>query len=123
MPGPVAAIADIRSLLDLPAGFPFKTRADIVTSMAGAAKGVTDDEFTAGIDLLAVVTVNAEVIGVIKTAPVPGVSNAVFPNLFGDGGRIFAQVFGNFPKGFPFVQRLLNVLAVSQRKVFVIARY
>lgn len=123
VPGFIAAIADIRSFLYLFAGFPFKTRTDIVTSMAGAADGITEDELAAGIGLPAVVAMDAEVVGIVKTAPVPCIYNAVLRNLLGDGGRVFAEIFGDFPKGFPFVKRLLNVLAVSQRKVFVIARY
>lgn len=123
VPGFIAAVADIGSLLYLFAGFPFKTRTDIVASMAGTAEGITEDELAAGIGLPAVVAMDAEVVGIVKTAPVPCIYNAMLPNLLGDGGRIFAEIFGNFPKGFPFVKRLLNVLAVSQRKMFVIARY
>ena len=37
MPWLTTAIADIRSLLNLAAVFPFKTAADIVAAMAGAA--------------------------------------------------------------------------------------
>ena len=102
--GPITAITDIRSLLYLLAGFPFKTWADIVTSMAGTAKGITDDELVAGVGLLTAETVDAEVVGIVKTAPVPCVYNAVLPNLFGDSGRVFAEIFGDFPKGFPFIQ-------------------
>lgn len=84
--------------------------------MAGAAEGITEDEPAAGIRLPAVAAMDAEVVGIVKTAPVPCIYNAELRNLLGNGGRVFAETFGDFPKGFPFVKRLLNVLAVSQRK-------
>lgn len=80
-----AAIADIGSILNLAAVFPFKAAADIVAAMAGAAQGVTDDQLTAGVGFPASVPVDTEVVGIVKTAVVPRVHNAVFSNLFEDG--------------------------------------
>lgn len=122
VPGLITAIADIRSLLYLPAGFPFKPRADIVAPMAGTAKSIADNKLVAGVGLFTMVAMDTEVVGIVKTAPVPCVYNTMFPNLFGDGGGIFAEIFGNFSEGFPFIKRFFNVLAVSQRKMFVVTR-
>ena len=118
----ITAIADIRSFLYLLAGLSFKARADVVASTAGTAKGITDDELVASVGLLTTEAMDTKVVGIVKTAPVPCVYNTMLPNLFGDSGRIFAEIFGNFPKGFAFIKRFFNVLSVSQRKMFVVTR-
>ena len=85
MPGFTAAIADVRSLFCLPAVFAFKTAADVVAAVAGTAEGVTDDQLVTGIRFPSSVSVDTEVVGIIKTSAAACVNNAVFPNLFGDG--------------------------------------
>ena len=85
MPWFTAAIADVRSLFYLTAVFAFKTAADVVAAMAGTAQSVTDDQLVTGIRFPASVSVDTEVVGIIKTSAVPCVNNAVLPNLFGDG--------------------------------------
>ena len=85
MPRLTAAIADVRSLFYLVTEFTFKAAADAVATMAGTAQSVTDNQLAAGIRFPASVSVDAEVVGIIKTPAVEGVNNAVFPNLFGDG--------------------------------------
>ena len=85
MPRFAATVADVRSLFNLTAVFAFKADADVVAAVAGAAQGITDDQLVTGIRFPASVSVNTEVVGVIKTAVVPCINNAVFPDLFGDG--------------------------------------
>ena len=60
------------------------------------------------------VTVNAEVVGVIETSPVPGVYNPVAPDLFGDGGRILAKVLCYFAEGLSLIEASLDVDSVFQ---------
>ena len=83
----ITAIADIRSFLNLLAGFSFKAGADVVASMAGTAKGITDDELVASVGLLTTEAMETKVVGIVKTAPVPSVYNTMLPNLFGDSGK------------------------------------
>lgn len=73
VPGLVTAIADIRSLMDPSALFPFKITAGCIASTAGAARDVTEKESLTGIGFPAPEAMDAEVVRVIKTAPVPGV--------------------------------------------------
>ena len=65
--------------------FAFKTAADVVAAVAGTAEGIADDQLVTGIRFPAFVSVDTEVVGIIKTPAVEGVNNTVFPNLFGDG--------------------------------------
>ena len=82
--------------------------------MTWAAQGIADDEFAAGIGFLTAVTVNAEVIRIVKAAAAPGVNRSVFPDLPGDGGGVLAEVPA-------FVEGLFDELAVIQGKVFEVA--
>ena len=84
MPWFTTAIADVRSLFYLVAVFTFKTAAYVVAAVAGTAQSVTDDQFATGIRFPASVSVDTEVVGIIKASVVPRVNNAVIPNLFRD---------------------------------------
>lgn len=121
VPGLVAAVAHERGLFHAWAAFPFETRADAVALMTGAAQGIADDELAAGVGFLTAVTVNAEVIGIVKAAAVPGVNRSVFPDLPGDGGGVLTEVPGDFTERPAFVEGLFDELAVIQGKVFVVA--
>ena len=70
----------------------FKVRTAVVTDVAGAAQGITDDQLSAGVLFPASVSADTEVIGVIKAAPVPCINSAVPPDLFGYGGRILTEI-------------------------------
>ena len=85
MPRFTAAIAYIRCLFYLVTVFTFKTAADAVAAMTGTAQSVTDEQFAAGIRFPASVSVDAEVVGIVKASVVPCVDSAVVPNLFGNG--------------------------------------
>ncbi len=81
MPRFAAAIADVRGLFCLVTVFTLKTAADAVAAMAGTAQSVTDNQFAAGILFPASVSVDTEVVGIIKASVVPCVTSAVVPNL------------------------------------------
>ena len=51
--------------------------ADAVAAVAGTAQSVTDDQFAAGILFPAPVSVDTEVVGIIKASVVPCVSSTV----------------------------------------------
>ena len=42
-----------------------------IASVAGAAESIAEDEFPTGVCFFAVITMDTEVIGIIKTSPVP----------------------------------------------------
>lgn len=73
VPGLVTAVADIRSLIDPSALFPFKITAECIASAAGAARDVTEKESLTGIGFPAPEAMDAKVVRVIKTAHVPGI--------------------------------------------------
>ena len=122
MPGLAAAIADIGGLLNLPAVFPLKTWADIIAAVAGTAEGITDDQFAAGVCLLAAKTMNTEVIRVVKAPSVPGIDDPMFPDFFGDGGRVLAEIPCDFTEGLTGIEGLFNKSTVIERKMFVVTR-
>lgn len=96
----ITAIADIRSFLYLSAGLPFKTGVDIVTFMVGAVKCIIDEEFVVDIGLFTMVAMDAEVVGIVKTASVSGIYNEVFSDRIEDGRRCFAERVGYFLEGY-----------------------
>lgn len=67
----IASITDERGFLDPGAVLPFKSGTDVIASVAGAAESIAEDEFPTGVCFFAVITMDTEVIGVIKTSPVP----------------------------------------------------
>lgn len=119
----IAAVADIGAPLDPAALFPFKVGTNVVTDVAGAAQGVADDKFPAGILLPAFVSAGTEVIGVIKAAPVPGINDTVPADLFRDGGRVLTEVLCNFTERAPAVKGFLNKQPVLQSKMFMVTGY
>ena len=66
-----AAITDKRGFVYMTAFLALKAVTYIVAYMTGAAVSVTDDELAAGIRFFTAEPVDAEVIGIGKTAPVP----------------------------------------------------
>ena len=94
-----AAVADIRGLIKPVAAFPAEVRAGLVTGRAGGTFDVTQNDLAAYIGLSAVIAVYAEVVGIVKSAFVVPVAEAVVSDLFGDGGRILAEESGDVLKG------------------------
>jgi len=118
-----AAVTDIGSPFDPAAVFRFKIRTDIVADVAGTAQGVTDNQLPAGVLFPAFESADTEVIGIIKTAPVPCINNAVAQDLFRDGGGILAEILCDLTKGKLAVKRLFNKLPVFQGKMFMVSGY
>jgi len=97
------SITDIGCLIEAVTAFPYKVRTGLVTGRTGSALYITEDDLTAYVSLPAAVTVDTEVVGVIESALMIPVTKTVSPDLFGDGGRIFAQVLSDLFEGKPLV--------------------
>ena len=123
VPGSFAAIADKGSLCDAYAILFLKARTHTVTSQAGLTVDVAYLDLPAGVHLLAMEAVNTEVVRIDVAAFVIGINATIEHNLFGDRRRILAEILGYLPKRLVLVQRLLDVLAIFQGKVFVVSRY
>ena len=87
-----ASITDIRCPIETDTAFSYKVRTGLVTGRTGSALHIAEDDLTAYIGLPAAVAVDTEVVGVIESAFMVPVTEPVCPDLFGDGGRVFAQV-------------------------------
>ena len=90
-----ASITDIRSFIEAVAAFPYKIRTGLVAGRTGSTFHITEDDLTTYVSLSAAVTVDTEVVGVIESAFMVPVTEPVSPDLFGDGGRVFAQVLSD----------------------------
>ena len=97
------SVADIRCLIEAVTAFPYKVRTGLVTGRTGSALYITEDDLTAYVSLPAAVTVDTEVMGIVESAFMIPVTEPVSPDLFGDGGRVFAQVLGDLFEGKPLV--------------------
>ena len=119
----VAAIADIRGFVQPAAAFPDKIAACLVAGRAGSAFDPAEDDLATDIRFSAMVSVDAEVVGVVEGALVIPVAEAVFFDLFRNGRWVLAQETCDVLKGRSFGKRLFNVETVLQGKVFLVARY
>ena len=63
-----ASVADIRSLVQTVAAFLFEVLAGLITGRTGSAFDTAEDNLTASICFLAVIPMDTEVLGIIKSA-------------------------------------------------------
>ena len=120
---PGTAVADIRSLIKPVAAFPAEVGTGLVAGRTGGTFDVTQNDLAAYIGLSAVIAVYAEVVGIVKSAFVVPVAEAVVSDLFGDGGRILAEESGDILKGGTLVQGSFDVPAVIKGKMFLVSWY
>ena len=85
-----AAIADIRGPVQTVTAFFFKIRACLVAGGAGSTFHATENNFSTGIFLFAMVPMNAEVMGIIEGTFMPPIRKPTGFDLFGDGSWILA---------------------------------
>ena len=116
-----AAIADIGCLVKPVTAFFLKILTGLITGGAGSTFDATQNNFFAGIGLLTVIPVNAEVTGIIKGACVIPVRQTVCFYLFRYGSWVLAQKAGNVFKGSTFTQLVLDVDPIIKGKVLLIA--
>lgn len=119
----VAAVTDIWGFIQAYAPFPDKIPAGLVASRAGSTFDAAEDDLAAGIGFVAVVSMDTEVFGIIKSAFVVPVAEAVFFYLFRDGGRILAQEAADVLERHPLRKCFLNVKPVFEGEVFLVSRY
>lgn len=117
------AIADVRCLVEPIALLFFKALTDLIALVTGCTLLIADEKFFADVGSFASKAMNAEVVGVGKTALIPSIGAAVKAHLFGDGGRIFAKELGDILEREPLVKGFLDVYPVIQSKVFLVSRY
>ena len=117
------AIADVGSLVEPVALLLFKAFADLIALVTGRTLLIADEKLFADVGSFAPKAMNAEVVGVGKTALIPGIGAAVKAHLFGDGGRIFAKELGDVLERETLVKGFLDVYPVIQSKVFLVSRY
>ena len=87
----VAAIADIRGLVQTAASFPGKISACLVTGWTGGALDPAKDDLATDICFSTVISVDAEVMGIVEGALVIPVAEPVLFDLFRNGRGIFAE--------------------------------
>lgn len=98
------SITDIGSLIGAVTAFPYKVRTGLVAGGAGSTFHITEDEFTAYVRFPAVIAVDTEVMGIIESAFMVPVAEAVGPDLLGDGSRILTEIFCDLLKREPLIQ-------------------
>ena len=119
----VAAIANIRGLVQTAAVFPDKIFACLVTGGTGGALNSAKDEFATDIRFSTMISVDAEIMGIVESALVIPVAEPVLFDLFRNGRGILAEEAGNVFKGCCRGKRFFNVKSILQGKMFLIARY
>jgi len=95
----VAAIADIRGLVQTVTAFPDKISACLVTGRTGGTLDPAKDDLLTDICFTTVISVDAEVMGIVEGALVIPVAEAVLFDLFRNGRGIFAEEASNVFKG------------------------
>ena len=115
------SIADIGCLVKPVAAFLLKMLTSLIAGGTGSTFNVAKDDLFAGIGLLTVIPVNAEVTGIIKGACVIPVRQTVCFYLFRYGSWVLAQKAGNVFKGSTFTQLVLDVDPIIKGKVLLIA--
>lgn len=119
----ITAVTDIRGLIQTPAAFPDEIPAGLVAGRAGGAFDAAEDDLVTGIGLTAMVSMDTEVFGIIKSAFVIPVAETVFPHLLGDSGWILAEEAGNVFKRSTIGKSFFDVEAVFQGKMLLVSRY
>ena len=117
------SIADIRSLVQAITALFVEVLAGLIAGRAGCAFDTTEDDLAAGIGLFTVITMDTEILSIIKGAFVIPVGQPMCLYLLGNGSRILAQKASNILKGSAFVQFVFNVDTVFECKVFLVTRY
>ncbi len=118
----VTVTVDVRSLIKYGAAFTLKIGAGLVTGGAGSAFDTADENLPTGIGLFAAISMDTEVLCIVKSALMIPVRQAMCLDFFRYASRIFTQVFGNVLEGTAFIQRVFNVYTVLKGKVFLVTR-
>ena len=122
---PVTAVTDIRGLIQTPAMFQDEILAGLVAGGTGpgGAFDAAEDDLVTDIGLTAMVSMDTEVFGIIKSAFVIPVAETVFPHFLGDSGWIFAEEAGDVFKRSTIGKSFFDVETVFQGKMLLVSRY
>ena len=118
-----ASVTDIRRFIQTRATFLFEVRTGLVAGRTGSTFYAAKNDLSAGIGLFAVVSMDAEVLCIVKGSFVIPVRKPVSLYFLGNGGWILAQIPGNVLKGCSFVQFVFDILAIIQCKMFLVPWY
>lgn len=110
----VTAIADIRSFIEPAAAFLFKIGTGLVAGRTGSTLDTTKKNLPTGVCLFAMVTVHTKVFGIVKSAFVIPVGQAVCLHLFGDGSGILTEEACDILKRSTFGKLILDVNTIIQ---------
>ena len=101
----------------------FEVLTGLIAGGTGSAFDTAEDDLTTGIGLFTVITMDTEVLGIIKGALVIPVRETVSLYLFGNSSRILAQEPSDILKRSTFIQLIFDVDTVFEGKMFLVARY
>ncbi len=116
------AIADIRSFIQAITAFADKVSASLVAGRTGGAFDATKDDLATNICLSTVISVDAEVVGIVESALVIPVAESVPFDLFRNGRGIFTEEACNVFKGSSGGKSFFNVKPILQGEMFLITR-
>lgn len=116
----VTTITDIRSFFQSAAEFFVEVFTGLIAGGTGGAFDAAQNDFSAGIGLATVITMDTEVLGIIKGAFMIPVREPVGFHFFRDRGRVLAKKPGDILKGSAFIQFIFNIDTVVKSKVFLI---
>ena len=105
----VTAVTDTRSFFQSAAEFLVEVFTGLIAGGTGGAFDAAQNDFSAGIGLAAVITVDTEVLGIIKGAFMIPIREPTGFHFFRDRGRILAKKPGDILKGRAFIQFIFNM--------------
>ena len=118
----VSAITDVRCVIESFATFFLEVGTGLITSRTGSALDTAKNNLVAHIGFLTPISMDTEVVCIIKGTLVKPVRQAVCPNFFGDGCRIFAEKACNVFKGYLLVESIFDIQPIFQCQMFLITR-
>lgn len=113
-------VADAGSPVETSALLFDKRRTHLTTFDAGSAFRVTEDDLTANIGFTTAEASGTEVVRVVENPSGMYIIHPVEPDLFGDGIGGLTKESGDVFKRTSLLQRILDILSVSESKMFLI---
>ena len=118
--GFLTAVADVGSPVETAALLFDERMTHLIAFDAGSAFRVAEDDLTADIGLTTAKASGTEIMRVVEDPFGVHIIHPVEPDLFGDRSGIFTEESGDVLKGTSLLQRILDILSVSEGKVFLI---
>lgn len=118
--GFLTAVADIGSRVETSALLFDKRRTHLIAFDARSAFRVAEDDFTADIGFTTAEASGTEVVRVVENPFGMYIIHPVEPDLFGDGIGGLTKESGDVFKRTSLLQRILDILSVSESKMFLI---